>query len=582
MAYVVLARRWRPQTFEQVVGQHPVTRTLKNALSADRIPHALLFAGPRGVGKTTTARILAKALNCEKGASPDPCGVCGSCEEITTGRSLDCLEIDGASNRGIDEVRELRENVRYAPSRGRYRVVIIDEVHMLTEPAFNALLKTLEEPPPRVVFILATTELHKIPATILSRCQRHDFRRIEVTEIVGRLSEIVTAEGMAAEDDALALLARAAEGSLRDAQSLLDQVVAFSGEKITVRDVTEVLGLIEGEAITGAVSALAARDGAKLLLLVEELTRRGRDLRLFVQEILHYLRDLLVVKIAGEAGALVQGSRVDPTTRASLAAAFTLPEVEAIFQILSRAEEQMRRSSHPRYILEMAFARACEVKALQSLETLLQKVSGLGQSLLAGRAPEVDRGGSAELPLFSAVPAAPSPEGLSPQASSPSPESPRLSRGSSPVASAAELAPRAESPRGRGVVEERWEKIRERVGQKKRVVASLLPGPDGLRWEGNTLIITVTEGSTFARSTLDDPAYRSLLLQSVAEVAGESVPLDVRYGSPEGTASRRVGGGPAPRPAVSRPSPDPPLVRQAVDLFQGRIIEGPGGGDPPF
>ncbi|MFN3477224.1 MAG: DNA polymerase III subunit gamma/tau, partial [Candidatus Methylomirabilales bacterium] len=246
MSYLVLARKWRPQTFDEVVGQRPVTQTLKNAILQNRLAHALLFAGPRGVGKTTTARILAKALNCEQGPTPEPCNRCPRCREITEGRSMDCIEIDGASNRGIDEVRELRENVRYAPALGKSKVIIIDEVHMLTEPAFNALLKTLEEPPPRVVFVLATTEPHKVPPTIHSRCQRHDFRRIGLQEMVGRLQTICSAEGIEVEKEALLAMAKAAEGSLRDAESLLDQVIAYSGQKVKLQDVVEALGLIEG------------------------------------------------------------------------------------------------------------------------------------------------------------------------------------------------------------------------------------------------------------------------------------------------------------------------------------------------
>ncbi|MDE2181205.1 MAG: DNA polymerase III subunit gamma/tau, partial [candidate division NC10 bacterium] len=274
MSYLVLARRWRPQSFDEVAGQRPVTQTLKNAIAKDRVAHALLFAGPRGVGKTTTARILAKALNCERGRSPDPCGACASCNAIVAGRSVDCLEIDGASNRGIDEVRELREIVRYAPSRDKHKVIIIDEVHMLTEPAFNALLKTLEEPPPGVIFILATTHAHKIPPTILSRCQRHDFRRLGQEEILPRLQQIAREEGATVSDGAMKAIARAAEGSLRDAQSLLDQAIAYSGDAVSEEDVAVVLGLVEGELLAQTTQAIIERDSSLALAVVESLSAR--------------------------------------------------------------------------------------------------------------------------------------------------------------------------------------------------------------------------------------------------------------------------------------------------------------------
>ncbi len=406
MSYLVLARRWRPQSFDEVVGQRPVTQTLKNALAKDRIAHALLFAGPRGVGKTTTARILAKALNCERGRTPDPCNQCTTCKEIAEGRSIDCMEIDGASNRGIDEVRELRENVRYAPSRQKFKVIIIDEVHMLTEPAFNALLKTLEEPPPGVVFILATTDAHKIPSTILSRCQRHDFRKLGQGEIEERLREIAREERATVADGAMKAIARAAEGSLRDAQSLLDQVIAYSGAEVSENDVGAVLGLVEGEVLAQAAQAIIERDSGKALGLVESLSVRGYDLQRFCQEMLAHLRDLMVTKAIKDPAPLLQASRVPPDTIRSQAQAFTLADLETIFQVLSRAEFEMRRAPHPRFVLEMALVEATEARSLQSLETLLQRLSALEERLLAGPGAAAPTPPPSELPLFSAAPTA--------------------------------------------------------------------------------------------------------------------------------------------------------------------------------
>ncbi|MBZ0160761.1 DNA polymerase III subunit gamma/tau, partial [Candidatus Methylomirabilis sp.] len=404
MSYLVLARRWRPQNFDDVVGQRPVTQTLKNAITKDRIAHALLFTGPRGVGKTTTARILAKAVNCERGCTPDPCGECASCAAIAAGRSVDCLEIDGASNRGIDEVRELREIVRYAPSRDKHKVIIIDEVHMLTEPAFNALLKTLEEPPPGVIFILATTHAHKIPPTILSRCQRHDFRRLGQGEILPRLQQIAREEEATISDGAMKAIARAAEGSLRDAQSLLDQAIAYSGNEVSEEDVAVVLGLVEGELLAQTTEAIIERDSGLALGVVESLSARGDDLQRFCQELLAHLRDLMVSKVSKDPTPLLQLSRVPPETIRSQAKAMTLADLETIFQGLSRAEFEMRRAPYPRFVLEMALVEATEARSLQTLEALLDRLSALEEKLPTGRTSAT---GPAPFPLIAATPVLP-------------------------------------------------------------------------------------------------------------------------------------------------------------------------------
>ena len=301
MAYQVLARKWRPQTFEEVMGQEPITRTLQNALTAGRVAHAFLFSGPRGVGKTSVARILAKALNCVAGPTPHPDNTCQLCQEITNGSSLDVLEIDGASNRGIDEVRDLREKIKYLPTQGKYKVYIIDEVHMLTKEAFNALLKTLEEPPAHAVFILATTEPHKVPVTILSRCQRYDFRRIPTGVIQAHLAKLAEQEGWHIDPEGLALVARAAEGGLRDAQGFLDQVVTFGGDGVSVPEIARILGVTDRGALLGALTAIIDRHGPDLLSLIEALYNQGQDLGRFYQDLILYARHLLVAGLHPEA-----------------------------------------------------------------------------------------------------------------------------------------------------------------------------------------------------------------------------------------------------------------------------------------
>jgi DNA polymerase-3 subunit gamma/tau len=296
MTYIVLARRWRPQQFNELIGQEHVSKTLANAIETGRIAHSYIFAGPRGIGKTTTARILAKALNCEKGPTSTPCDACSPCQSIIKGTSLDVLEIDGASNRGIDEIRNLRENIRFTPSQGKYRIYIIDEVHMLTKEAFNALLKTLEEPPKHAIFIFATTEIFRVPATILSRCQRFDFKRIAIKTIIDQLQRICLAENIEIETDALLQIAKKAEGSMRDAQSILDQIISYSGEKITAAQVNTALGIINQELYFKFTEKIRQRDNNALLLLCQQVNSEGYDLGEFLAGFEEHFRNLLVAK----------------------------------------------------------------------------------------------------------------------------------------------------------------------------------------------------------------------------------------------------------------------------------------------
>src|SRR5262245_14064637 len=379
MSYQVLARRWRPLTFDAVVGQAPIVRTLQNALAQERIAHAYLFAGPRGVGKTTTALLLAMGVNCE-GAQPEgpvPCAACGPCREVAAGRALDVLEIDGASNRGIDEVRALRENARYAPARGRRKVYIIDEVHMLTEPAFNALLKTLEEPPAHVVFVLATTEARRLPPTILSRCQRFDFRPISSVEIGEALRRILAEEKVpadAVEADALRLLARAADGSLRDALSLLDTALAYGEGRVGARTVEELLGSGGAEAAWALAEALAHRAAPDALQRIAEAAAGGLDLALLCQETMEVLRQALLLAVTGSPSP---DATQDETARlAALGSAAEAGEADLLLLLrgLLDAEAEMRKSPHPRVDLEIATVRLCHRPRPAAIETVLERL----------------------------------------------------------------------------------------------------------------------------------------------------------------------------------------------------------------
>ncbi len=375
-SYLVIARKWRPSLFEEIVGQTHVTRTLKNAVSSGRVAHAYLFSGPRGVGKTTAARILAKSLNCAKGPTPSPCNVCDSCKSITNGSSIDVLEIDGASNNGVENVRELTESVRYVPSQGKYRIYIIDEVHMLSTPAFNALLKTLEEPPPHAVFIFATTEAHKIPLTILSRCQRFDFKRIPFRDIQDHLKKIVTGEGIKFEEKALFTIAREADGSLRDAQSLLDQVVAFAGGDVTDSHVTEALGLMDRSVIYELSEAIVAKDGKECLNIVEKIYNFGYDLKRACGDLLEHIRDLMVVKITKEP-ALLDLPDSELERLQETAEGVGVERLQMLFSIVSRGYEEVSRSAFPRYSFEMAVLKASHFEELSPLPELIARLEGL-------------------------------------------------------------------------------------------------------------------------------------------------------------------------------------------------------------
>src|SRR5215475_11171944 len=390
MTYQVIARKWRPQSFAEVTGQEPITRTLTNAIEHDRLHHAYLFSGARGVGKTTTARLLAKALNCHKSErpTPTPCRAddptaCVSCREITESRSIDVQEIDAASNTGVDNVREaIIGSVAIAPARDRNKIFIIDEVHMLSPAAFNALLKTVEEPPPRVVFILATTALEKVPETILSRCQVFEFRTITMTKIVQELRRIAKLEGVKISDAALLSIARAGEGSMRDAESALDQVISFAvGASVTDEDVSAALGLVDTDTLNKTLQAIADQQSGELVRIVDDVVSRGYDLRNFCREMMVHIRALLVVKIAGFDSELVQLPETEADELKRLGEFFSEQDLLRFFQILTKTEEDIRNSSQPRFQLEIGLVRMAQARRLYLLEQALERIDALEAKL---------------------------------------------------------------------------------------------------------------------------------------------------------------------------------------------------------
>ena len=388
--YLVTARKWRPMKFEDVVGQGHVTVTLRNAIATNRLAHAYLFGGPRGVGKTTTARLLAKAVNCLNPRENNPDNECEICKEITDGRSFDVLEIDGASNRGVEEIRNLRESVRYTPAKGKYKVYIIDEVHMLTKEAFNALLKTLEEPPSHVLFIFATTELHKVPATILSRCQRFDFRRIAIDDIIANLKAIAREEKIEIDDDSLLLIAKKGDGSLRDSQSMFDQVVSLCGTSIKHEQILQALNIVDQEIFFRCTDLIKAKNAKGGLELVEEINQRGYDIKEFLTGLNEHLRNILIAKTT-ESTVLIEASDVLRKRYAEEAKSFSIADILRLQRLVNGTESAIRWSTQPRFKLEADIIQMITLPGAAEIGALIQQIDTLKKKLHDGNFSESPR-----------------------------------------------------------------------------------------------------------------------------------------------------------------------------------------------
>lgn len=578
MSYVVMARKWRPQTFEDVVGQEHIVRTLKNALTANRISHAYLFTGPRGVGKTTTARLLAKAVNCLMPADGEPCNHCVRCEEIISGASTDVIEIDGASNGLVDDARELREKVKYSPAACRYKVLIIDEVHMMSNAAFNALLKTLEEPPAHTIFILATTEAHKIPATIISRCQRFDFRRIPLKEIVERLAVMAKNEGVEAEEEALHAVARGADGSLRDAQSLLDQIISFSGNRLAAADAVTVLGLVPGEVFAELVDAIAGQDAPKALAVVERLVEHGADLRQFMKDWVEYWRCLVVARVVPDRHEDVLNLAANQiTTVERQGKLFSLEELTALAKLAASTDEELRRTQHPRMLLELLLVRLCGARRVVSLETLWQQLKEL-ETRLAGMP---DRAAPAA-PVPSAAPMSSAAD--STPAAAPSPADSIPAAAPSPVDS----IPADPAPAGEPVlvaesledappdtpleqVRGQWNAFMQAVGQKNRRIQALLKDVTVVAAE--TGWVDLLCASPYHQSGLEKEEARKLVESALEATLGRSVRMRLKAAGeerPQGAAEAAPADREREFEAIARKEP---LVQKALELFGGKIVD---------
>ncbi|HHW01835.1 MAG TPA: DNA polymerase III subunit gamma/tau [Thermoanaerobacterales bacterium] len=384
MSYIALYRKYRPRDFDEIVGQDAIVTTLKNQIKSEKVGHAYLFCGMRGTGKTSTARVFAKALNCEKGPTVNPCNECASCRAINGGSMVDVIEMDAASNRGIDDIRDLREKVNFPPSEGRYKVYIIDEVHMLTTEAFNALLKTLEEPPRHVVFILATTEPNKLPPTILSRCMRFDFRRVSTRELVKRMKEVAADVGVEAEDMALAQLARSSQGSVRDALSLLDRAVAFGGNKLLYGDVLDLLGAVSREVLYEVSGAVLQKDGGRMLGIVDDMATRGKDLFRFVDDLMEHYRNILLVAIGADRQLIDVVDEEYPELQ-KLAGNYSQEKILSIIDILKDASNDMKWSSQPRIVLESAMVKLTLPELWENSQGYISRIQDLEQQMASLR-----------------------------------------------------------------------------------------------------------------------------------------------------------------------------------------------------
>jgi DNA polymerase-3 subunit gamma/tau len=529
MVYEVLARKWRPQVFADVIGQEHVAQTLINAFKSDRLAHAYLFSGPRGVGKTSVARILAKAMNCKQGEPGIPCNRCPSCVEITQGSSVDVQEIDGASNRGIDEIRELRENIRYMPSSSTFRVYIIDEVHMLTLPAFNALLKTLEEPPPHVKFIFATTEPHKVPVTILSRCQKFDFKRIPLGMIVKHLERIAREEGIEIGKSGLALIGREAEGSMRDAESLLDQVISYTGSKVEDRHITDILGIIDRSLIFDTSRALLDGSALKCIEIVDQIYTYGYDLKEFYRDLMDQFRNLLVSLVAPDGTLLdmIDSDREELKAQAKNAGAEKLQHILNLF--ISR-EESLRMATHPRLVLEMILIKICRLGEYLSFDQLMQKLETLEKRL--GSLAEGDH----------------IPEG---KLADPGVDWGPKAEAEPPAAESLEITP------------EDWGRFLKFLAAKNRAMASALKDWSLLHGDGDTLEIA-KGGNHFSATYLDEPER----LRKLTEFCRDFFKRGVRI---------KIAPHLSPQAETKRPDLPPP-VQDVLDIFQGTVKEAPSAG----
>jgi len=568
MSYLVLARKWRPSGFDDLVGQEPITRILKNAISQGKIAHAYIFSGPRGVGKTSSARIFAKALNCKEGPTPAPCGVCGSCTAITDGSSVDVIEIDGASNNSVDDIRDLRERVKYAPSGGKYKVYIIDEVHMLSGSAFNALLKTLEEPPSHVIFVLATTEMKKIPATVLSRCQHMPFRRISSSEIRARLKHIAGTEGIDIAPPALGLVARAADGSMRDSLTILDQLSSFTSE-ITEESVKSLLGIADFGLLAKVSTALIAGNRLEILQSINLLTEQGIDIRAFTKELIQFFRDLLVARVVRSPEDALDMSADELAAVREIIAGTSEDQLTLMLSEIMKAETDVRGSSSPRLALEMALMKASFLSAMKPIKDVIEHLNrqqkeygGPGPDTRAGiskepaKAPAKDELEST-VGSHSTPAAGPQPEMIPEPQAVPVPDA-----GSGPEAAfekeaRSDASPEEASAGGTDILAF-WERTLMRI--ESPLAAKIQQAKAEVR--GGELFLVLNGG----HAVFEDSINKNLrdIENILEEEAGSRIKIRVTVDSAKKGVRKKD---------LKEKVKEEPLIKEALELFDGRIVD---------
>jgi DNA polymerase III subunit gamma/tau len=569
MSYLVLARKWRPQRFEDLVGQEPISRILGNALSQGKIAHAYLFSGPRGVGKTSTARILAKALNCSRGPTAQPCGECPACKEISDGTSVDVMEIDGASNNSVNDIRDLRERVKYAPAGGRYKVYIIDEAHMLSDAAFNALLKTLEEPPSHVVFVLATTAQRKIPATVLSRCQHLPFRRITVQKIMERLQRISETEGIGITPGAIEMVARAAEGSMRDSLTILDQVSAFSSE-VDESQVKDLLGMADFRALSELARAVIAGDREKILLVISELADGGTDFKSFTKDLMQFFRDLLVGKVTRAPEEILDFSDNEFAVINDILREASVDTLAVFLSEMIKAEADVRFASSPRIALEMSLIRASYSglfrpvnEAVELIEAILAERGGAsmkdpadGKSIRASETP-IQKDGTACPGAGDGVTIS---EPLAADITPPEVTASATDITCGNAMPSDDTQSHSEAVRSDTERKDVLEAVIWKIGQTNHPLACKLAVAEG-RMEGDTLFIAFNGGDSIHAGAVK--RHIVAIEKAATEFMGREVHVKIE------TVKKRT----QRRKEIREEILADPLVKEAMDLFGGRIVE---------
>lgn len=543
MSYIVLSRKYRPKSFNEIVGQEHIVNTLANAIQSNRVAHAYLFAGPRGVGKTSMARILSKALNCQKGPTDAPCNKCSTCESIRNGNDIDVLEIDGASNRGIDEIRNIRQNVGYAPAISRYKIYIIDEVHMLTREAFNAILKTLEEPPGHVKFIFATTSPNRVPDTVQSRCQRFDFKNISVSDISNRLAQICKTENILVEDGALQTIAKYAMGGLRDSESILDQLTSFCREKITLRDIYDVLGVVSEGEITGLIDSFVDKNPELAVKIFHEITENGKDVDGFIDQLLSYIRDLLLVSICSKNSDLVETISRDVNLLQKQASRLAPDTLMYMIQLISETKSKVKDLLQQKILLEVVLIKLATMEDLKPINTVLNRIEDIKRSLEGNV-----NGGGVKAPDYD--------------------DSVGVVRNTEIRENASDgYIGVNERDNQDANISDTWDKIMTEIQDKKRSIWVLLRDAELLNFADNEVLLEFPGNYLIHKERLEKPGEKRIIEACIEKITGKKIPVRLTISK----NGRRI----VAKNKDERIGDDvinDPIVKRTREIFDGSIV----------